>query len=148
MKTKLLAETAGLRSFAVVFATRDDPLEGLRRFAVEHAIGGAQLTAIGAFEALTVGYFDWSAKSYRRIAIDEQVEVLTLTGNIGLERGDPKLHMHLVVGKADGTAHGGHLLEARVRPTLEVMVIETPRHLRRVFDAQTGLSLIDLDAGP
>jgi predicted DNA-binding protein with PD1-like motif len=52
------------------------------------------------------------------------------------------LHAHVVVGKADGTAHGGHLLAAVVRPTLEVILVESPRHLQRRHDAETGLALI------
>ena len=80
-----------------------------------------------------------------------QVEVLTLAGNIGVKRAsdppprdEPALHAHVVIGRADGTACGGHLLDARVRPTLEVIVIETPQHLRRRLHPETGLALIDL----
>jgi len=90
-----------------------------------------------------VAYFDWSTKQYRHIRIDEQVEVLSLAGDITLEDGKPKVHAHVVVGKADATAHGGHLIEGLVRPTLEVVLTETPAHLRRRFDAQAGLALID-----
>ena len=60
-----------------------------------------------------------------------------------LENGVPKVHAHVVVGKADATAHGGHLVEGVVRPTLEVVITETPAYLRRRFDAQSGLALID-----
>jgi predicted DNA-binding protein with PD1-like motif len=82
-------------------------------------------------------------KKYKPIAIDEQVEVLSFIGDITLDQGRPKLHAHVVLGKADGTAHGGHLLEGHVRPTLEVIVTETPRHLRRRFDPASGIALID-----
>lgn len=155
MKSKLLNEHAGLRTFAVVFVSGDDAIEGLKRFAREHRIAGAQLTAIGAFSRAVVGYFDWTKKDYRRITLAEQVEVLTLAGNIGVppraDRGErsndePALHAHAVLGRADGSACGGHLLEGTVRPTLEVIVIETPRHLQRRFDPETGLTLIDLSA--
>ena len=71
------------------------------------------------------GYFDWLKKDYTRIPIEEQVEVLALVGDITLN-DEPKLHTHVVVSKADGTAHGGHLLEAHVRPTLEVIITESP----------------------
>jgi uncharacterized protein len=50
-----------------------------------------------------------------------------------------------VLGRRDGTAHGGHLLEAHVRPTLEVMLTESPVQLRRVFDPGVGLALIEID---
>jgi predicted DNA-binding protein with PD1-like motif len=72
------------------------------------------------------------------------VEVLSLIGDIALEQGRPKIHAHMVVGKSDGTAHGGHLLEAHVRPTLEVILVESPRHLWRQYDPKSGIALIDL----
>ena len=90
-----------------------------------------------------VAYFDWTTKQYRHIPIDEQVEVLSLVGDITVEGDKPKVHAHVVVSKADATAHGGHLLEADVRPTLEIVLTEMPRHLHRRFDPQSGLSLID-----
>lgn len=146
MKSKLLNEHGGLRTFALVFGTGDEPVDGLKRFAGDNRISGAQLTAIGAFSAAVVGYFDWQQKDYRRITLAEQVEVLTLAGNVGIKDGEPALHAHIVLGRADGMAVGGHLLEATVRPTLEVVLIETPRHLHRRFDSATGLALIDLSA--
>jgi len=75
--------------------------------------------------------------------IQEQVEVLSLIGDIALDDGEPKVHAHVVVGKSDGTAHGGHVLEAHVRPTLEVVLTESPRHLRKRFDPESCLALID-----
>ena len=146
MKSKLLNEHGGLRTFAVVFDSGDEAVEGLKRFARENQIRGAQLTAIGAFSGVTVGYFDWQKKDYKRIALPEQVEVLTLAGNIGTKDDGVALHAHIVLGRSDGSACGGHLLEGRVRPTLEVVVIETPRHLQRRVNPETGLALIDLSA--
>lgn len=144
MKSKLLNESGGLRVFAVIFETGDEVVEGLKAFARQHRITGAQLTAIGALSEVTCGYFDWNSKDYRRIPVREQVEILTLTGNIGVKGEEPALHAHIVVGKSDGSAVGGHLLEGLVRPTLEAIVTETPAYLRRVPDEETGLALIDL----
>src|SRR5205807_4036605 len=100
-------------------------------------------TAIGAFSRAIVAYFDWSSKEYRPIPIDEQVEVLSFTGDITIESGQSKVHAHVVLGKADGTAHGGHLMQGHVRPTLEIVITETPRHLNRRLDPRSGLALID-----
>jgi uncharacterized protein len=143
MKAKLLTDSHGLRTFVVVFDTGEDPVAGLKRFAVEHRVDGASVTALGAFRRVVVGYFEWEKKDYQRIEFNEQMEVLTLTGNIGQKQDDVALHLHVALGRSDGTAHGGHLLEAIVRPTLEMIVTETPTHLRRRFDAETGLQLID-----
>ena len=143
MKSKILTEK-GERTYAVVFDTGDEPVSMLTRFAEQERLHAARFTAIGAFRELVVGYFDWEKKDYVRIPIREQVEVLALVGDIAVSEGKPKLHAHVVVGKRDGSAHGGHLLEARVRPTLEVLLTESPRHLVRKHDAESGLALIDL----
>jgi predicted DNA-binding protein with PD1-like motif len=144
VRTKLLNEN-GERVFAVIFQTGDDPVAGLTRFAEEQKLGASAFTAIGAFNEATLGYFDWEKKDYERIPVREQVEVLALVGDIALQDGKPKLHAHVVLGKRDGSACGGHLLAARVRPTLEVIVSESPAHLRRKHDPVTGLALIDLE---
>ena len=71
--------------------------------------------------------------------------MLSLVGDVALEGNVPKVHAHVVVGKRDGTAHGGHLLEARVRPTLEVILVQPPGHLRRRFDPRSKLALIEIE---
>jgi len=143
VKTKLLQEQ-GQKTYVLVFDTGDEVIAGLLDFARTHDLGGSHFTAIGAFSSLVVGYFDWGKKDYQKIPLDEQVEVLSLVGDIALGEGGPKVHAHVVVGKADGTAHGGHLLKAHVRPTLEVILVESPQHLRRQPDKASGLALIRL----
>lgn len=143
MKSTLLHEHDGQRTFAVVFSTGDEPLRLLTTFATEQNLKAAHFTAIGAMSQVVVAYFDWFTREYRHIPIEEQVEVLSLTGDVTTDNGRPKVHAHVVVGKADATAHGGHLIEGRVRPTLEVMITELPRHLERRFDPESGLALID-----
>jgi uncharacterized protein len=143
MKSKLIYD-GPQRTFVVVFDTGDEVLENLLAFAKENRLSAAEFTGIGAFSDAVLGYFDWQKKDYERIPVDEQVEVLNLTGNIALADGEPRLHSHVVVSKADGTAHGGHLLGAHVRPTLEVIITESPAHLQRRSDPETGLALIRL----
>jgi uncharacterized protein len=142
MRAKQLLSDSGERVFAVIFETGDDPVAGLTRFAEERKLGASAFTAIGAFSEATLGYFEWEKKDYERIPVKEQVEVLSLLGDIALQDGKPKLHAHVVLGRRDGSACGGHLLEARVRPTLEVIITETPAHLRRRHDPASGLALI------
>src|SRR2546426_11183493 len=143
VKTKLLQEQ-GQKTYVLVFDTGDEVITGLLDFAQKHDLGGSHFTAIGAFSNLIVGYFDWEKKDYKKIPFDEQVEVLSLVGDIALDQGEPKVHAHVVVGKSDGTAHGGHLLKAHVRPTLEVILVEAPQHLQRKPDKESGLALLRL----
>jgi predicted DNA-binding protein with PD1-like motif len=143
MRSKLIYD-GPQRTFAVVMETGDEVLGSLLAFAKENRLSAAEFTGLGALSDAVLGYFDWQKKDYERITIAEQVEVLNLTGNVALNDGEPKLHPHIVLGKRDGTAHGGHLLEGHVRPTLEVIVTESPAHLQRRSDPETGLALISI----
>ena len=144
MQLRLLDESQGQRTMVVVFDTGEEAVGGLTDVATRHELSGAYFSAIGAFSAATLGFFDVNRKDYVRIPITEQVEVVSLAGNIALNKGRPKLHAHAVVAKADGTTMGGHLLDAHVRPTLEVVLVESPHPLKRRTDEATGLALIDL----
>lgn len=144
MKTKLLSRSDGVASYVLIFDTGDEFIAGLTRFAKEQNLDASHFSAVGAFSGAVLGFFDIDAKEYRKIPVDEQVEVLSLDGDIALDKGEPKVHSHVVVGKSDGTTRGGHVMEAYVRPTLEVMLEESPAQLKRVFNQETGLALIAL----
>jgi hypothetical protein len=143
MKSKLV--WAAERTFVLVLDPGDEALASITRFAVEAELKAASLTAIGAFERATVGWFDLKRRAYRPIAIDEQCEALSVIGDIVMgDDGAPSLHAHAVLGLSDGSTRGGHLLRATVRPTLEVTLVETPAQLRRRRRPELGLALIDL----
>jgi predicted DNA-binding protein with PD1-like motif len=145
MRSKLLHEAGGQKTYALIFETGDEVMSNLKAFAENNRLGGSHFTGIGAFEDVTLGYFDWAKKDYKAIPIREQVEVVSLVGDIAQgEESEPAVHAHVVLGKSDGTALGGHLLEARVRPTLELMLVESPKHLQRKHDPETRLALIRL----
>lgn len=145
MKSRLLHDDGGQRTFVLVFDTDDEVMKELLSWTGAEKISGASFTAIGAFRRVTLGYFDIEKRSYAHIPLEEQVEVLALTGNVALAKGKPKIHAHVVVGLRDGTAHGGHLIDATVRPTLELVLVESAPYLRRSVDEATGLALIDLN---
>lgn len=131
------------RVFIVVFSTGEDPLAGLKELARRREFGAGSLSAIGAFRRAVLGFFDLDRRDYLRIPVDGQSEVASLTGNIALdEGGEPALHIHAVLGRPDGSAVVGHLLEAEVRPTLEVMLTERSPDMVRHRDPETGLSLL------
>ena len=133
------------KSFVLVFETGDKVIERLTNFASENSVTAAFFFGLGAFERATLAFFDLAKREYEHIPIDEQVEVMSLVGNISTYRGEPKIHAHAVVGKRDGSAHGGHLIDAAVRPTLEIFVSVSNAGLRRLLDEATNLPLIDLN---
>src|SRR5438067_9324820 len=126
------------KTFALVFDTGDEVMHNWKKFHQENRLNASQFTAIGAFSNAVLGFFSVQKRDYKNIPINEQVEVLSLLGDMTLGDHGPAVHAHVVLGKSDGTAHGGHLVEAHVRPTLEVILTEAPKHLHRLTDAVTG----------
>lgn len=148
MNAKKIHDDNGRKTYALVFQTGEKVMTGLTDFARNNGLTAASLTAIGAFSEATLGYFDMERTEYKEIPVNEQVEVLSLVGDIApVEDGGQQAHIHAVFGLSDGTTRGGHLIEAHVRPTLEVVVTEAPAHLKRRTDPQTGLALIDARDG-
>lgn len=145
-QSKLLHEAQGQRTFAVILATGDEVMTCLTEFAERENIAAAQISAIGALSDVVLEYFNWETKAYQKIPVREQVEVASLLGDVAEADGKPAIHLHIVVGTRDGHAMAGHLGEAHVRPTLDVIVTESPAHLRKRRDPESGLALIRTDA--
>ncbi|MBR1160476.1 PPC domain-containing DNA-binding protein [Bradyrhizobium elkanii] len=144
MKSKLVSDAPSAQVHVVVLDSGEEAFGALTKFANDAKVTAASLTAIGAFERATVGWFDFASKSYRKIEINEQCEVLCAVGDIATgDDGKASLHMHIVLGLSDGSTRGGHLLAGIVRPTLEVVVTEAPARLRRRKRPELGIALID-----
>ena len=141
MKFKLINDDQQ-KTYAVIMDSGDEVMEQLKNFAKDQKLRASQFTAIGAFSEAIVGFFDFSIKDYEKTPIQEQVEVLVLTGDISLFKDEYKVHAHVVVGKRDGTAHGGHLVKAIVHPTLEIILNESPKYLKREMDEESEIPLI------
>jgi predicted DNA-binding protein with PD1-like motif len=143
MKVQLLGESGGQKTYAVIFSKGDEAFSGLTDFARQYNITSAHFTAIGALSSAKLACFSPERKMYKQNSIDTQIEVLSMIGDIALSNGKPAVHSHMVVGFPDGTTRGGHVIEARVNPTLEVMVTVEPSAMHKRFDPETGLTLID-----
>jgi len=141
MRHKMVADNP--KTFVIIMETGDEIVSVLQEFATSQKLSGSSFKAIGALSHAKLGWFNWETKKYEVAAeFDEQVELLSLIGDIALNDGKPQVHAHLSVGRRDGTAHGGHLLKAHVRPTCELILTESPEHLQKRFDPESGLALI------
>src|SRR5271155_1184333 len=143
MQVQLLTTEEPTRQYAVIFYQGDEAFSGLLEFAEKYHVTSAHFTAIGALNGATLGWFDPQRKMYKKIPIVGQHEVIGMSGDIALYQGKPVVHSHMMVGNADGTTRGGHVLEAYVSPTLEVMVTVDPVTMQKRFDPATDLTLID-----
>src|SRR5580704_7642072 len=128
MKSKQIDQSP--KTFILVFNTGDELAKGLLEFAEQERLSAASFKAVGALSSLRLGWFSWESKKYEpSVILNEQVELLSLIGDVALKHGKPIVHAHAVIGKKDGTAHGGHLIEAYTRPTCEFILTESPSHL-------------------
>lgn len=141
MQVQLISSEGGHKEYEVIFGKGDEAFSGLTEFAQKYNITGGHFTAIGAIDHGTLAWFDRSRKMYKKIPVTHQAEVVSMVGDIGLYKGKPAVHTHMVVAFPDGTTLGGHVLDAYVFPTLEVMVTVDPVPMYKVFDPETDLSL-------
>jgi predicted DNA-binding protein with PD1-like motif len=143
MQVQLLNPGEQTKQYAVIFYQGDEAFSGLLEFAEKYHVTSAHFTAIGAVSAATLGWFDPQRKMYKMIPVVGQHEVIGMSGDIALYQERPVVHNHMVVGSADGTTQGGHVLAAYVSPTLEVMVTVDPKAMQKRFDPETDLTLIE-----
>jgi len=141
-KAALLSD-GDAKTYLLEFHTGQEVMKGLLAFARKHNLMAGHLTGIGAISDAVIGYFDPHKKVYLRNHEKGQAEVLSLTGNLALYKGEPFFHVHVALGLRDGSARGGHLFEATVRPTVEVVLTAYTKPIRRKIDPETGLPLLD-----
>ena len=132
-------------TYAIALQTGNDAVKCLSDFVREQEIEAASITAISAFCRALLGYFEWQSKQYKKIPVEEQVEVLSLLGDVAVSEGKPTLHIHAVLGKSDSSVAGGHLLSSEVRRTREVIITQSPSYLRKAKDPETGFALLAID---
>lgn len=133
------------RNFVLVLEDGEEAFGAITKFCEEQNITGASLTAIGAFRQAKLGFFDFTQKSYIDIPVDTQSEVLSAIGDVAVDdEGNASVHMHVVLGFADGSTKGGHFISGIVHPTLEIIIRESAVALRRRKKPELGIALIDL----
>ena len=142
MHATQLFDDHGLRTYLLVMEKGDEAFSEITEFAKTNDIDAATLTAIGACTSATLAFFDPDKGDYVSKRFIEQMEIASLIGDIADDDGKPALHAHIVLGRRDYSALAGHLEEIHVFPTMEVVLTETPAHLRKRLDKSTGLTLI------
>jgi len=143
VKVKLISDNGPTKTYAIIFAPGDEILSGLQEFAVKYNVRSAHFTAIGDAKSVKFGWYDKSKKMFKVTALNSYAEITSLIGDIALKDGKPSVHAHIALATEDGVVHGGHLLEAFIEPTLEVMMTVEPVPLNKKSDPRFGINVID-----
>lgn len=144
MRHRMTAATQSGRSYVVVFDMGDDVLAQFQHFCDRENVYAGFFCGIGGYRRATLAYYDMEKKQYEPIEVDEQVEVVSLIGNVTNYEGRARIHAHCIVGHRDGHTSAGHLVGASVSPTLEVMLAESVVPMMRTQRPDIGIPLIEL----
>jgi uncharacterized protein len=99
------------KTFVLVFETNDELARGLKEFASDQKLASASFKAIGALSSVKLGWLNWETKQYEQsVSLDEQVELLSLIGDIALKDGEPQVHAHAVIRKTRRHSAWGTLI--------------------------------------
>ena len=110
----------------------------------DEGIGYAAVSGLGAVRQVTLSYWNADSRQYETHERAEQMEVVSLVGNVTLKDDAPFLHLHVALGRRDLSLIGGHFNDAIAHPTLEIWLRPEAEAVRRAPDAASGLSLMDL----
>ncbi len=121
----------------------EEVISALTEFCKEQNIQNATITALGAVEHISCGYYAVSEKKYYFKEYNGLFEVLNATGNVILKDGSPFVHLHATFSDTDNHAFGGHVESMRVGVVLEVVISPLPSSISRIVDEDIGLALMD-----
>jgi len=112
------------RTFYIRFSTGDELMSGMTDFAEKNNLKISEVRGLGGISSAVVSAYDPEKKAFKRFNIDQKGELVSLQGEITLQKGKPVFHAHVVFVLVDGTVHGGHLVEAHIDPVANLFVNE------------------------
>ncbi|MEN9327997.1 MAG: hypothetical protein RI947_805 [Candidatus Parcubacteria bacterium] len=134
--------TSHQTAHVISLARGEELFASLLEWAHKNNISSATFTGLGATDELEVAYYHLPTKTFERHTIHEEVEIISLTGNLGHVKNDPALHIHGVFSRRDLSTFGGHLFKVRISGACELHVTTLPSRLDRNYDEATGLNLL------
>jgi len=140
----LLFSRFGPTRFVIRLEKGDDILPSLRRFAVENRIGAGVFEGIGSLNTVKLGHYDFHTKNYKFEVFSEDLEILSLSGNIATMNKAPLPHAHVTLGKNDFSVIGGHLDEGSFANMVEIGFSSISGKLVKSRDDEVGLNLLQL----
>jgi uncharacterized protein len=130
--------------YTLNLAPGEELVSVLINFCQEKSIKAAHIVGLGAASCVELAYYHLPTKAYERKIIKEDLEILSLVGNVGLKRGSGELvlHVHGSFGRRDLSVLGGHIFNLTISGAGEVHLQSLPGVIEREYDEQTGLTLM------
>lgn len=141
LSMKIIHKQDNFKTFS--FSKGEEIMITLKQYLTENKIHAAHITGLGAADSIEVAYYNLDTKEYERHQISEDLEILSLTGNVGVkEDGEIVIHIHGTFGRQDLSVLGGHLFSMRVSGAGEIHLRVFAGAINRAYDEETGLTLM------
>ena len=120
----------------------EEVLSSLTTFCSERSIFAGTFSGIGAAKEVVLSYYNLPHKQYQDTTINEDVEIVSLLGNIATMDGKVVVHCHGSFGDSEYTPKAGHVKKLIVSATCEITVQVLQGKLERAYDEKTGLNIL------
>lgn len=131
--------------FVIRLEQGDDILKSIKQFAEKEKVGAAFFEGIGSLYKARLGHYDFKdTRTYKYESFNEDLEILTLSGNVSTLNGHALPHAHVTLGRRDFSVIGGHLEEDSLANMVEVNLTILPGKLEKAKDIAVGLNLLQL----
>ena len=126
----------------------DEIISSLVSVCEREQIKCAQISGIGGCEKAVVGVFDLDKKEYDREEVTALLELISLDGNVTYHEEKPYIHAHACfayrTGDGSHATLSGHLLEAVIGLTGEIILTPADGNITRRFIPELGIRVWDL----
>lgn len=117
----------------------------VRKIAEAENIKLASVEALGALSEFNVGLFDVVEKKFHGNHFEGAYEVVSLTGTINTMNGEFYTHLHMSAADVNANVYGGHLVNATISATGEMVIRILDGKVDRKFSDEVGLNLFEFE---
>jgi len=134
----------GTDKYILRLESGDDILKSLGQFATTKKMGASLLEGIGSLNKVKLGHYDFKTRKYSYETFEDDLEILSLSGNISTMNRVPLPHVHVTLGRRDFSVIGGHMDEGSSANMVEIGIWKLPGKLVKSKDDEIGLNVLQL----
>ncbi|MDP4007295.1 MAG: DNA-binding protein [bacterium] len=129
-------------TYVISLSRGEELIEEVKKFCEEYQIEAAFFHAIGATSEVELAWYDLGAKQYVTALFQENLEIVSLAGNVSKLGNDMVVHGHGVFSNKAMETKAGHVNKALISGACEIILTRLEGKIDRFFDEDTGLNLM------
>lgn len=119
-------------------------IETLKDFCTKNKIRCGYFFGIGALGKAELAHYIVENKKYTSKIFKQPLEIVNMAGNITRMNNEVYLHCHITLSDEEMKAVAGHLKEATIAATCEIILVKLNASISRKFNDFIGLNLLDI----